>query len=561
MCKWKNKMTTQEAYYNLGTFHRPVSTTNIAAQEWFNRGLVWSYAFNHQESAACFQKAWTADKDCAMAYWGYAYALGPNYNKPWAIFDKEDLQSTLAMAHDAARLANEKSASASPVEKALCHAIQFRYPQDQPDEDCSIWNNQYADAMTKVYQDFPDDFDVATLCSDALMNLTPWKLWDVRTGKPAEGAHTVQIKAILDRALQQGGATSHPGLLHLYVHLMEMSATPEAALSVADHLRGLVPDAGHLNHMPSHLHVLCGDYRRVVESNQAAIRADEKFAVHTGGANFYTLYRAHDYHFCIYGAMFAAQSKVALDTVAKLEAALPEDLLRVESPPMADWLEGFLTMRVHILVRFGRWQDIINLKLPEDRKLYCVTTAMTYYAKGVANAALGNIDAAMDARKDFQEATDAVPPSRSLFNNACRDLLSIAGAMLEGEIAYRNGDFEPGFEHLRRAVHLDENLPYDEPWGWMQPTRHALGALLLEQGRTEEAASVYCADLGLDETLPRALQHPNNVWSLHGYHECLKTLGRNAEAKIIGQQLKLAEAVADVPIVSSCMCRRNTSIT
>jgi tetratricopeptide (TPR) repeat protein len=292
-----------------------------------------------------------------------------------------------------------------------------------------------------------------------------------------------------------------------------------------------------------------------VASNSEAIRADEKFLARAGPVNFYTLYRSHDYHFRIYAAMFAGQSRVALDTAAELEASIPEELLRIESPPMADWLEGFLAVKVHVLIRFGRWEDILALELPRDQTLYCVTTAMIHYAKGVAYAALGQVDEADKERAIFHKAVDRVPTSRALFNNTCRDILAIADAMLDGEIEYRRGNIDAAFKHLQRSIALDDGLPYDEPWGWMQPTRHAYGALLLEQGQVEKAAEVYGADLGMDDTLPRALQHPNNVWSLHGYHECLTRLGRSAEARIIQQQLRLAVATADVPIRSSCFCR------
>jgi tetratricopeptide (TPR) repeat protein len=217
-------------------------------------------------------------------------------------------------------------------------------------------------------------------------------------------------------------------------------------------------------------------------------------------------------------------------------------------------------MRVHILVRFGLWQDIIDLEPPEDAELYCTTAAMTYYGKGVALTNTGRIDEADLNRRLFQNAVKAVPSSRTIFNNTCQDILGIAAAMLDGEIEYRRGNTELGFQQLRRAIELDDSLPYDEPWGWMQPTRHAYGALLLEQGRAEEASAVYAADLGLNDTLPRAQQHRNNVWALHGLHECLTRLGRESEARILRPQLQLALAVADVPVKSSCFCRNNSRL-
>ncbi|KOV69481.1 hypothetical protein ADL00_10890 [Streptomyces sp. AS58] len=543
-------------YYDLGTHGRRVTTSSPEAQTWFDRGLVWTYAFNHEEAVACFEAAAAADPDCAMARWGIAYALGPNYNKPWEAFDTEDLARTVDRTHAAVRLAHDTAAvAATPVERALIDALRARYPRAEPVADCAVWNAPYAEAMRAVYELAPDDLDLATLYADALMNLTPWQLWDIRTGEPAEGARTREARAVLERALATAEGARHPGVVHMYIHLMEMSPTPEAALPVADRLRGLVPDAGHLQHMPTHLDVLCGDYRRVVSDNSAAIAADEKYRARAGAMNFYTLYRSHNYHFKIYGAMFLGQSRVALETAAALEESISEDLLRVQSPPMADWLEGFLAMRVHVLIRFGRWAEILDLPLPADPELYSVTTAMLRYARGVALSATGRIAGAEAERELFREALTRVPGTRMLFNNTCTDILAVASAMLDGELEYRKGRYDAAFAALRRAVELDDDLPYDEPWGWMQPTRHAYGALLLEQGRVEEAAAVYRADLGLDDTLPRPLQHPGNVWALHGLHECLVRLGRTGEARILAQQLKMAAAVADVPVEASCFCR------
>ncbi|KAK5651778.1 hypothetical protein OQA88_11645 [Cercophora sp. LCS_1] len=546
-------------YYDLGRFHRRVTTTSPDAQRWFDRGLVWTFAFNHEESANCFERAAAIDPDCAIAYWGMAYALGPNYNKPWSAFGDDELEDAVSRGRRAIAVAEEKSAAASAVERALIRAIQVRYPESHADLAADTTKGRererkYAETLESVYRDFPDDIDVAALYADALMNLTPWRLWDIRSGEPTPGSRTLDAKAVLERGLSRNA--HHPGLLHLYIHLMEMSRHPEMALRWADNLRGLVPDAGHLHHMPTHLDILCGDYRRAIASNSQAIDADERFLRKDGAMNFYSLYRSHNYHFRIYAAMFAGQSEVALETATELEETLPEELLRIPSPPMADWLEGFLAMRVHVLVRFGWWEDIIRLELPKDAELYSTTTAMTHYAKGVAYAATGCVDEAEKEKARFTEAVKRVQPSRTVFNNTCLDILAVASAMLEGELEYRRGNFDPAFEHLRRAIELDDGLPYDEPWGWMQPTRHAYGALLLEQDRVSDALEVYAADLGFSDALPRALQHRGNVWALHGYYECLTRLGREAEARLVKPQLEVALAVADIEIKASCCCRR-----
>lgn len=522
---------------------------------WFDRGMVWAYAFNHEEAIRCFDRALELDPDLAIARWGVAYSIGPNYNKAWAAFDPVDLEASLARARMELGLAANGRASA--VEHGLIEALQARFPTDDPHdtEALQAGHTAYADAMAALAEAYPDDIDVQALAADALVNVTAWALWDTRTSEPAAGSRVVEAKRILDAALATAAGREHPGVLHLYLHTMEMSGSPQDALPAADLLRGLVPDAGHLEHMPSHIDVLCGNYRDSVESNLSAVQADRRFVEREGPLNFYSLYRAHNLHFIVYSAMFEGNSRAALAAAEELAGQLTPKLLAIESPPMADWLEAFVPLRTHVLVRFGRWDELIAQPLPEDLELYCSTVATIHYGRGVAHAAKGQLPQAHAERNAFTQAYARIPDTRYLFNNTARDVLAIAGAMLDGEIDYREGRFDDAFAHLRRAIELDDSLPYDEPWGWMQPTRHAYGALLLEQGRVEEAAQVYAADLGLDPTLARPCQHPGNVWSLHGYHECLRRLGRTEEAAIIGQQLELLKARADVPIVASCACR------
>ena len=467
------------------------------------------------------------------------------------------MKSTLEKINEANAKARDNASRSSELEKALINAVQVRVPKGLDEADFRACNEEYAEAMSSAYKQFGDDLDIASLYADSIMNLSAWDLWDLKTGKPTPGARSLEAKAILDKALGQEGVYKHPGVLHLYIHLMEMSKTPEVALVAADHLRKLIPDAGHLVHMPSHLDILIGDYRRAIDSNADACLVDEKYLAEYGGDNFYSFYRLHNYHSLVYAAMFAGQSKVALDAVSRMEASLPESLLRIDSPPMADWLENFASVRVHVLVRFGRWKDLIALEMPNDRDLHCVTTAMLHYGKGVAYAASGNIEKAQKERHALKEAVDRIPSSRICgdFPNRSNVVLQVGVAMLDGELEYRKGNYDLAFKHLETAIELDDALTYAEPWPWMQPTRHAYAALLMEQDRVEDAAAAYKADLGFDDTLPRARQHPNNVWALHGYHECLIKLGKGDEAAIVGQQLRIAEAVADVSVKASCYCR------
>jgi len=542
-------------YYDLGKFSRKISTDTAEAQFWFDRGLLWCFAYNHDESVACFQRAIEADPTCAIAHWGVGYAAGCNYNKPWDAFDSEDATRSLAVAYDATQAALSLIDTASPVEAALIYALEARYQNRTPAVDMNPWNDRFAAAMRQAYNAHPKDAEIATIFAEAMMNRTPWALWDLASGAPAEGADTLEIMAVLEHAMGCCDGMSHPGLLHLYLHTMEMSPTPEKALKAADALRGLVPDAGHLQHMPTHIDVLCGHYERVVSSNEDAIIADRKFLEAEGPLNFYSLYRCHNYHFKIYGAMFLGQFKPAIEAANEMIATLPEELLRVQSPPMADWLEGFISMKQHIYIRFGKWQEIIEQALPRDRALFCVTTAMMLYAKAVAYAASGDVENGEKYAALFDEAVKNVPDTRYIFNNTCLDILAVAREMMLGEVAYRRENYDISFAHMRKSVELDDALPYDEPWGWMQPTRHALGALLLEQGHIEESARVYRADLGLDKSLSRACQHPDNVWSLIGYYDCLQLLGREEEATLIGQRLALAKARTDTAVKSSCFCK------
>ena len=544
-----------QPYYQLGAYHRPTGTPSAQAQLWFDRGLIWAYAFNHGEAVRCFERALDVDPGLAIARWGIAYAVGPNYNKAWDAFDPGDLSASLARAR--AELGMAADGRASGVERGLIEALQTRYPTADPrDTDALLaGNSAYADAMAVLAEAYPDDIDVAALAADALVNVTAWALWDTTTGAPAPGSRVVQAKQILDDALSTPAGREHPGVLHLYLHAMEMSATPQDALPAADLLRGLVPDAGHLQHMPSHIDVLCGDYHSSVVSNLSAVQADQRFVEREGPLNFYSLYRAHNLHFVVYSAMFQGQSQVALRAADELAGQLTPELLSAPSPPMADWLEAFVPLRIHVLIRFGCWDDLIAEPLPADVELYCTTAATIHYGRGVAYAATGQLAQARAEREAFTTAYARIPESRYLFNNTSRDILAVAGAMLDGEITYRERKFDEAFAHLRHAIQLSDALPYDEPWGWMQPPRHAYGALLLEQGHVELAGEVYAADLGVDGTLSRPCQHPGNVWSLHGYHECLQRLGRAAEAASIGHQLELAQAHADVPILASCACR------
>jgi tetratricopeptide (TPR) repeat protein len=543
--------------YDLGSYARKVTTASAEAQRWFDRGLNWCFGYHHEEAVACFEKALAADPGCAMACWGISYASGPNYNLAWEMMDPAGKAAALAKAHDAATSALTLSDRVTPPERALIEALGARYPQRDPVEDQRPWNDAFAAAMRAVHRAYPEDMDLRAFFVEAILNRTPWRMWDLRTGEPAPEAGTLEAREVLEAAFRDmPEALSHPGLLHLYVHLMEMSPQPQTALAVADRLRELTPDMGHLVHMPTHIDIQCGHYRDAMHWNQKAIVADRKFYDRAGPMNFYSGYRVHNYHFAAYGAMFLGQYAPAIVAADELIETMPESLLRIASPPMADFFEGFISIRQHVLIRFGKWREIVAQALPADRDLYCSTVAMMHYAKGVAHAALGEVAAAEIEQALFREAAKRVPETRYIHNVPCVRLLAIADEMLMGEIAYRRGEHDAAFAHLRAAIALEDDLPYDEPWGWMQPVRHALGALLLEQSRVAEAEAVYREDLGLAGNLPRAQIHPDNLWALRGLLDCLERRGETAEATLIRQRVDIAAARADLPVSVSCFCAR-----
>lgn len=547
---------SSDPYYALGGLSLKVSTNSQEAQAWFDRALVWTYCFNHDEAIACYKQTLAHDDNCALAYWGISFCSGPNYNKTWRLFDEADRINAIRTCYRYSREALKRADAASEWERALIKALAKRYPDDNIDRDLAACDRTYADAMRDVYQaSRHDDFDLVTLFADALMNCAPRKLYDAATGLPILSSPVFEVKELLERALKIPGVEKHPGVAHMYIHLMEMSATPEAALPAADMIRDQVPDTGHTYHMPAHIDVLIGDYRRAVEYNLKATIADDKYFQQNGGLTFYSYYRLHDYHSLIYAAMLAGKSKAALEATGRMEATITEDILRVETPALANWMEFFKAVRVHVLIRFGMWEELKNLEPLEDKQLYCVTNVMRHYGKAIAHAATGQLKEADKQRELFHIASEIVPPTRLDFPNKITDILKVASEMLDGEIEYRRGEFTTAFSRLREAIVLEDQLPFAEPWGWMLPARHAYAALSLEQGHIEQAAQAYAEDLGLYPTPGRAHQHPNNVWALHGYHECLERLGRLSEATIIRQQLKLALAEADVEITSSCFCR------
>jgi len=377
----------------------------------------------------------------------------------------------------------------------------------------------FAEAMHKIYNKYGSrDAEVAYMYVSSLMTIHAWTLFEYPTGRPLSDEVLV-IQSILEKELKR--YPEHVGLCHLYCHLCEMSAYPEKALSACDVLRTKFPDAGHLVHMPTHIDVLIGDYEACVRCNAAAIKADKRVIALSPKYNhkttFYFSYIVHDYHMLVYGAILGGMEQIAMKYAKDLNSYLFEDFF-TENPDVLAFLDSYSAMDVHILVRFGRWQEILKLKLPKDSDIMLYRSAAIYFARAVAYANLGDIRCAKQEASCHEKLR--VHPNakkRLLHNNIVSDLLNVDAAMAEGEIAYFAGNHDTAFKELRRAVELQDGLNYDEPWGKMQPVRHALGGLLLKDGLAEEAEVVFKDDLK---------RHPKNPWALTGLIGCLdKVLG------------------------------------
>lgn len=518
-----------DEYVDIGNFHNKVSTPSAKAQKWFDRGLAMCHAFNHEEAVRCFEQAIAADPTMPMAYWGLAYAWGPNINNM-----KVDT-SAVAQAELALRLAKLHADKASPWEQAIIDAMKRRYVIPVP-EDRTPLNERYAEDMRAAYEKYPEQPLVVAAFAEALMDLRPWKLW-TPDGQPSDV--TPELVKVLEGGLKRW--PKHPMLCHLYIHAIEASPHPERALEAANNLRSAMPGAGHLVHMPSHIDVRVGDYRTMIESNQRAIKADKEFVGRRGRDSMYTLYRVHNYHFLVYGAMFDGQSKLALESSREMVQQMPEEMLRA----LPDMLDAYVPTPLHVLIRYGKWDEI--LKEPEPADYLPMSRSMWRYARGVAFAAKGQVQEAEKEEQEFLKQRAAVPETSVLFNNPSQAVLGVAEKMLRGEIAYRKGSYDEAFESLREAVKRDDALHYDEPWGWMQPARHALGALLLEQGHYEEAEQVFREDLK---------RHPKNLWALQGLQDALEKLGKKELAAEIHVQFQKATERCDIEIDRPCFCKQ-----
>ncbi|MBP1771131.1 MAG: Tetratricopeptide repeat protein [Holophagaceae bacterium] len=513
--------------YDLGRHQRRIATRVPGAQAAFDQGLVWAYAFNHEAAARAFQEALRLDPDCAMAWWGLALVNGPHINNPVM----EEAQAKTAW--EALGQAQKRAAGAPPLERALIEALGARYRMPNP-ADRGALDAAYAQAMGRVAARFPKDADVAALYAEALMDTRPWDQW-TRAGEPQPG--TLEILAALRRALAM--APNHPLALHLTIHAYEGSPHPERAKAAADRLRRLVPDAGHLVHMPGHIYARIGDWGGAAEANERAMEADGRYRARQPEIGFYGIYMVHNADFLAYTALMEGRKDVALAQSRAVVTAFPLDWVVAN----ATFAEAYATRYWETLKRFGLWDELLAEPAPDAR--LPLATACWHALRGTAFAATGRNEEAQKAQAAFEAALPAIPESHLWGSNNARQVMQVSRAFLAGEIAFGQGRVDEAIQRLQEAVRLEDALKYDEPPACVVPARHALGAVLLSAGRAREAEVVYRADL-------RA--YPANFWSLLGLQKALASQGRKPEAAAAEEELRRAQGRAQVRAETSCLC-------
>ena len=514
-------------FQNLGDLHFKISTANERAQAFFDQGIRLTYAFNHAEAHRAFMEAARLDPNSAMSYWGQAYALGPNINDMFPD-DERRLKSQEAIVK-----AKSLSANASEREKALINALISRYSEDLTTELQDL-NLAYMDEMTKVYQKFPEDADVLTLFAASVMNTCPWNYWD-KDGNPSKGIP--EAKAALEKAIKIN--PDNPGAHHYYIHMVELP-NPDLAVPSAEKLGSLMPAAGHIVHMPSHIYIRVGRYMDAVTSNQQAILADEDYISQCYSQGMYPLgYYPHNIHFLWSAASLLGASEMAIDAAKKTAEKVPVGELQ-ELP----FLQDFASTPLLAYTRFGKWNEILTVPPPSEEIKHF--RLIWHYARGVAFVRKNNL-------KEAQEELDAIRKLKEdpeleeflgTFQNPTSSIANVAYHVVAGEIASLEGDLDKAVAEFEKAVAMEDKLIYSEPPAWYIPTRQNLGAALMNANKFEEAEKIYKEDLS---------NLRQNGWSLMGLHNSLKAQGKEEEAAKIKMEFKKAWSEADIEINSSVL--------
>jgi len=509
---------------NLGKYGMKVTTGNERAQLFFNQGLNLYYGFNHLEAYRSFREVARLDPDCAMAYWGQALSLGPNINLP---MDPADTETVYKALQKAITLQDKSSAK----EAALISALSKRYTVDAL-KDRKPLDEAYAKAMEEVAKQFPDDAEVNTLYAEALMDLHPWDFW--KNGHPQPW--TAQPVEIIDKVVSK--YPNHPGANHLNIHILEASPDPDKAIESADKLLDLVPGSGHLVHMPSHIYIRVGRYIDGVESNERAVKTDEEYIAQCKVQGVYPLfYYPHNYHFLLACSQMAGMSNKSTATAEALKKSIPAEMMNM---PEFVTLQHWYTMPWYNMVRFGKWNDVLQIEEPVDSLKY--VKSVWHYARGMAFIRTNKVS---EAKKELANLTKLVadPFMESTIGgfNSFRNVLGIGENILAAEILAKLKNYDQAIQTLNNAMEIEDNLLYQEPPDWYHPTRQVLGAILLEAKKPALAEQRFREDLN---------QYRKNGWSLYGLYQSLQAQGKKKEAMEVKKEFDLAFTKADITLKS-----------
>lgn len=507
----------------LGDHAHRVTTSSAQSQYFFNQGLRLTFAFNHSEALRSFKEAVRLDPTNAMAYWGWALVLGPNINLLMQ-------PAVNTQAFDAIQAAMALRDGVSPAERAYIEALSRRYAPVVPD-DRGFLDRAYTQAMADLVASYPDDLDAATLYGAALMNLSPWDYWN-GDGSPKE--NTAIILATLQSVVDRNG--QHPGALHYYLHTVE-AVHPTRGEEAADELLTLMPGAGHMVHMPSHIYMRVGRYADSFEANRRAAESDAGYISQCRAQGIYPLnYYPHNLHFLVWSAMFQGRSEVALAGAREVAQKVPRDM----DGNAFGAFETFLSQPLYVMVRFGLWEAILAEPRPAAGNRFA--TGVWHYARGMAYSNTAHKRQARRALAELQSLRDNLGADYGIGFGTAPLLLNIAELLLRGDMAGKAGDFDKALSALERAARLEDSLRYNEPPDWYFPTRHVLGALLIEAGYPREAAVIYWQDLR---------KNPANGYSLFGLQQALSAQGNDAAAAEVAAQFERAWSQADVELSSS----------
>ena len=505
----------------LGSAHHAVSTKNADAQKFFDQGLALIYGFNHEAARQSFERAAQLDPQLAMAWWGVAMSIGPNYNFP------ADAEREKA-ADDAVQRALALQDNASEAERAYINALAFRHSA-APKADLHQLDIAYRDAMSKLFARYPDDLDAATLYADSAMNLHRWELW-LHDGRPNEG--TEEIVAVLESVLKRD--PNHLGANHLYIHAVEASPHPEWGLASAVRLEKLAPAAGHLVHMPSHIYAQLGEHAASVHCNKMAVAADRKFFANHQPDMYAFMLSRHNLHFLAYAACMAGnlnEARSAADRLAR------EASVHVKAMPM---LEGYVATPIMVFLASERWHEILELPAP-DRSLF-VLTAAWHFGRAMAFANLGQTGLAQREQSMWQSVVARIPPDALVDEtNKIGAVFKLQTNLLSATLAWSKRDDKAAIDFLNQAIAAEDALNHSEPPPWYPPVRPTLGRLLLQTGRMADAEKTFRAALD---------RSPRYQPALMGLRDSLKGQNRNYEADQIEQQLQL-QAKADAIVTLS----------